>query len=203
MAMSTIVGVEETTQIQKKLVASAIGFVCMNIVDPPCGAGAWGKFNNRPVQKAGVKDLFDKFLAVGPLKCQADKVIFIPMRPSWYTTEPIPVINGQYIQDVPRLVLTPEGLKAIADGLFNPLNANHRREALILYCAALAALLAKLQEELDGLEGDEAVAKRVEVDVMAERVEWAPYWTIQIHDIGALSRLAFASQRSHRVVSIR
>lgn len=203
MAMSSIVGVEETTQIQKKLVGAAIGFVCMNIVDPPCGAGAWGKYNNRPLQKAGVKDLFDKFLDIGPLKCQADKVIFIPMRSTWYTTVPIPVINGQYIQDVPKLVLTPAGLKAIADGLFNPLNANHRREALILYCAALAALLAKLEEEVDGLEGDEAIAKQVEVDVMAERVEWAPYWTIQIHDIGALSRLAFTSQRSHCVVSIR
>lgn len=185
--MSTVVGVEETTEIQKKLVQANLGFVCMNIVEPPCGPKAWGKYNNRPIRTAGVKDLVDKFNSVGPLKCQADKVIFIPMRPNWYSSQPIAVINGLYIQDVPKLVLTPEGLEAILARLFNPLNGNHRREALILYCAALAAQLEKLEEELKALEGDAATAKAEEVRVMQERVEWAPYWTIQIHDLGTCS----------------
>lgn len=185
--MSSIVGVEATTKIQKKLVAANLGFLCMDIVDPPCGAKAWGRFNTRLTGDAGVNDLVAKFHEVGPLKCEADKVLFVPMKRSWFTNELIQVINGQYIQDVPRLVLTEEGEKAIANGEMQPLNGNHRRKALAKYLADLVARLEKLVAQAGELEDDKAALaeKQREIEVMEERVEWAPYWTIQVHDIGA------------------
>lgn len=185
--MSSVIGVDATTKIQRKLVDANIGFMCMDIVNPLCGTKAWGKFNNRPIRDAGVLELTKQFHTMGALKCQADKVLFVPMKRSWFKNATIPVINGQYINDVPRLELTEEGKKAIAAGKVQPLNGNHRRRALEQYCADLAAQLLKLVEEAEGLETDAAAGKLREIKLMEERIEWAPYWTIQVHDIGACS----------------
>lgn len=170
---------------QAKLVLADLGFCCMNIVDSPCGVGSWARVNTRPLGRNGVQDLFHKFNSVGPLKCQADKVIFVPMRPTWFKNKTVKVINGQYISDIPVLELTLEGTQAIADDKFHPLNGNHRRAALGMYCKKLEAELAALLLEVEDLKGEDEVAKLKEITVMEHRVKWAPYWTIQVYDIGA------------------
>lgn len=183
--MSVVWGLEAQTEMQKRLEEADLGHLRMDIVNPCCGKQAWGGFNDRPLNEAKVEDLRAKYHSTGPLCCQADKVIYLPMRPTWFEGPTLPVIAGKYVNQVPILKLTAEGKKALASNRIRPLSGNHRREALCRYHEDLVEALKLLNDELGGLEGEEKAAKEAEIEKMSKRVEDAPFWTIKIYDLGA------------------
>lgn len=175
---------------QKRLDDAELGFLKMDIVNPPCGAQAWGKYNDRPLNMTKVEEMRGLYHTMGVLSCQLDKVIYLPLRKSWFVDEVTPVIAGKYIHQVPALKFTPEGKQALADGEVHPLSGNHRRAALVLYVADLQAALKTLKAELEELEGnEEKTAKTEEIRIMSKRLEDAPYWAVKVYDIGAWSIL--------------
>lgn len=182
--MSVITGVEGKTEAAKKLALANRGYMRMNIADPPCGVGAWGKFNSRKVEDKGVQKLRVEFRPSGPLNCDPEKVIYLPVRDTWYQGTPLEAISGRYIRDVPELVLTDAGRKAIADKEFWPLNGNHRRAAVVLHVDDLTQDLEALQKARTGLTGADLEAKDEEIAKMEARLQFAPFWTVQLFDIG-------------------
>lgn len=183
--MAAVWGLEAQTEIQKRLDAADLGYLRMDIVDPFCGVSAWGLFNDRPLDPQKVESIRKSYHLMGPLACQNDKVIYLPMNPAWFVGPTTPVIAGKYVYQVPLLELTPAGKQALADGEFHPLSGNHRRAALVLYYEDLQESLKLLNEELEDLAGDALKAKQQEVKVMQKRMENAPFWTIKVYDIGA------------------
>lgn len=183
--MAAVWGLEAQTEIQKRLDEADLGFVRMDIVNPFCGIGAWGFYNDRPLDPDKVERMRTLFHTMGPLSCQPDKVIYLAMNPAWFVGPTTTKIAGKYVYQLPLLALTPAGKQALAEGEFHPLSGNHRRAALVLYCKDLQAELKALQEELQDLKDDEFTAKEEEVRVMTTRVANAPFWTIQVYDIGA------------------
>lgn len=186
--MSAITGLQAKTEAAKKLKACHMGYLRMNIDKPACGKGAWGKYNGRPLADTVVQGMRKEFRGSGPLNCQPEKVIYLPVRKSWFEGTPTMEIDGLYIWDVAELKLTDEGRQAIADGEFNPLNGNHRRAAVEWYVMDLTADLAALVAVRMGLAGAEADAKDEEIAAMEKRLLYAPFWTVQLYDIGAYLR---------------
>lgn len=182
--MSLVWGLEDQTEMQKRLEGADLGYLRMNIVDPFCGVSAWGLYNSRLLIDAAVNKILEAYKAIGVLACQVDKVIYLPMRASWFVGSTIPVISGKYVYEVPLLKLTAEGEAALAAGLITPLSGNHRRAALVLYYNQLVAQLKQLEEEVKGLEDEEKIEKNQEIAVMRKRVEHAPFWTVRIYDYG-------------------
>lgn len=149
--MAAVWGLEAQTEIQKRLDAADLGYLRMDIVDPFCGVSAWGLFNDRPLDPQKVESIRKSYHLMGPLACQNDKVIYLPMNPAWFVGPTTPVIAGKYVYQVPLLELTPAGKQALADGEFHPLSGNHRRAALVLYYEDLQESLKLLNEELRGI----------------------------------------------------
>lgn len=183
--MSVFTSLQEKTEAQKKLRACHIGYMRMNIAVPECGKEAWGKYNNRALADSGVLNMRKDFRGSGPLNCQSDKVIYLPVRESWFEGTPTMQIDGLYIWDVAELKLTDAGRQAIKDGEFNPLNGNHRRAATVFYVLDMQADLAALIATRNGLAGVELDVKNEEIAAMEKRVLFAPWWTVQLYDIGA------------------
>lgn len=183
--MSIVWGLDAQTEMQKRLQDADLGHLSMNLVDPICGKEAWGRYNNRPLTETKIEQIRSNYHSMGALSCQVDKVIYLPLRPTWFEGPTTPVITGKYVHQVPILKLTPDGEEALRAGLIRPLSGNHRREALVRYCADLANALEVLKLERGDLEGAERDAKDVEIKIMSERVKHAPFWTIKVYDIGA------------------
>lgn len=183
--MSVVWGLEAQTDMQKRLTDANLGFLRMDIVNPMCGAEAWGYYNNRPLNQTKVEEMRDIFNTMGVLCCQQDKVIYLPMDPTWYEGETVPDIAGKYVYQLPELKLSEAGLAALAAGFFHPCNGNHRRAALVLYFNDLLAAQAELKAAVEAATGDELRVKEEELRVMSIRVRDAPFWAIQVFDIGA------------------
>lgn len=183
--MSLVWGVDAQTDMQKRLDDAELGFLRMDIVNPDCGASAWGKYNDRPLNPNKVQEMRATFHSTGVLCCQQDKVIYLPLKKEWFVGETTPGIAGKYVQDLPVLKFTPAGKEALKAGEVNPLSGNHRRDALGHYVADLTAALTALNKDLEGLEEDEKPAKLEAIKVMTERLANAPWWAVKIYDYGA------------------
>lgn len=182
--MSSVWGLEAQTEIQKRLAEADLGYLRMDIVNPFCGADAWGFYNNRPLDRDKVQKMREMFHSMGPLPCQTDKVIYLPLNPVWFEPPTTSEITGKYVYEVPIIKLTEAGEKALAAGEIHPLSGNHRRAALVLYHGDLVDALAALEIETEGLGNVELERKQREIDVMKNRVENAPFWVIKVYDIG-------------------
>lgn len=182
--MSVVWGLDAQTDMLKRLGGAHLGFLQMDIVDPFCGVDAWGFYNNRPLNDAKVQDLRAMYHSMGVLACQLDKVIYLPMDPAWFEGPTMQDVTGKYVYQLPLLKLTAAGLAALKAGLFHPCNGNHRRAALLLYYGDLVGALKALRGEAGALAGTELEAKEEEIRVMSLRIERAPFWAIQVYDIG-------------------
>lgn len=183
---SSVWGLEAQTDIQKRLADADIGYMRIDLVEPFCGVGSWGYYNNRPLENLKVQEMRKLFHSMGPLACHPDKVIYMAMNPEWFSNQTTPVIAGKYVQELPLLELTPAGKRALAAGEFHPLSGNHRRAALVLYHQDLVAALTALKKEAkkEKLQGDQLRAKEDEIKVMTTRVANSRFWTIQVYNIG-------------------
>lgn len=189
--MSVVWGLEAQTGMQKRLADAHVGYLRMNIVEPVCGAAAWGKYNNRGLSDRKVQELRSAFHRMGVLSCQQDKVIYLPMDTGWYEGKTSPEIAGKYIYELPELKLTAEGEAALKANLIHPCSGNHRRAATVLYYTDLVEAKKELLAEIESLEGDERSAKEEELLVMEKRVEHAPFWAVLIYDLSELVHLIY------------
>lgn len=140
---------EEKDTLKKIKESSFIGYLKMNIVNPPEGT-TWGYFNDRPVNQAWVSGLAEMFVNDKLHNCEERYAMDIAVNRSWVNNlvdaESIRELSGKDLQHMPQLQLTTEGQRAILeDGLW-VMGGNHRRLALISY-------VDWLKYELNILEG--------------------------------------------------
>lgn len=116
--MSTVFGVEQETEMQKRLVEANVGYFCVNITDPFCSVDTW--------------QVCKQFYAKGPLTYKADKFLFVVMCLEWITNvkDVIQVIDRLYIWNVNILELTESGRWAVTEEWFHLLNGNHQGAVL-------------------------------------------------------------------------
>lgn len=160
--------------------AAFMGYLKMNIVDPPKGA-FWGKFNNRAVNDAWVEELLTDFRRKGVENCSDAMSIDVAVERDWLeatlrkavlpTNLEVPnveeverdqlnkmrmSVEGVGIENVAELDFTEEGWEAIKDDNLWVLGGNHRRLALI-------RLNEEMKEEVKYLQ--DGITKALQPDV--------------------------------------
>lgn len=190
-----------------------MGYVRFNLLDPICGANAWGSINHRALEpkivsvliwksvycireqrliRTKVKKMVDDFGGgVGQLNAQSDKALKLAVRPDWISCTPVATINGLYILEIPTLDLTQMGEEANERNQLKPLSGNHRRAAVVEFNAQLEKRLNALNEEIEKLddadftpESQAAIAElKAQETKLLRRIECSQWWGVQLFDL--------------------
>jgi hypothetical protein len=116
--------------------SSFLGYLKMNIIDPPEGT-TWGYFNDWAINQAWVTRLAEMFVNGKLHNCEEKYSMDIAVKRSWVNNlvdaENTQELSGKDIRYLPRLQLTTEGQQAILEEELWVMGGNHRRLALISY----------------------------------------------------------------------
>jgi hypothetical protein len=158
----------DITQLRAKQQEAFMGYMSMDVVDPPVGA-IWGYWNNRSVDPSFVESMAIDF--VSKLEsCVGVYAIPIAVRPHWlYEGTILKHVDGKRLDEVPTIRFTDEGAEAIRDDQLWVLGGNHRRLALAMCIQNLKTELEEkkaLVAELRQAEKGKAKAKDTDEDNM-------------------------------------
>lgn len=189
----------DITEIRSTKQKAFVGYLSLNVIDPPDGT-VWGRFNNRAVNQpwvnklceAYVKNWVDNCTDVQSMDVVIDLDHLVNDRPD-PKADPKAVpppdailtsVEGLTIHAVPEMKFTPEGREAIkAEGGLWMLSGNHRRLALTKYVndlkieiekitAKVVKIVGKLtDEEIGDLEPNVLESVRVAQDTIKEKEE--------------------------------
>jgi len=122
--------------LRKKKQEAFIGFMCINILEPPEGA-EWGVFNDKVIKSKWLETFRLKFHNRAGPEIYIDKnVIDIRVKRHWIENiqESLQTIEGM-TDRVPKMKLTLEGFEETQPKNLWVFSGNHRRQALGLYIA--------------------------------------------------------------------
>jgi len=114
-----------------------IGYVRYQIWGPESDKFVWGAVNDRSIDMARKKEMYESLKLEGPQQAKSDTVIKMLMKPSWFDNDTIATIDGKDIMDVPLLILTEEGLQAQKDQKLRLLEGLGRRGGVELWERAM------------------------------------------------------------------
>lgn len=187
-------------ELRKQKKKACIGYLSMNVVNPPDGA-IWGKFNNRALNHAWIQSMSETFVKHRDC-CSDDYSMDVTLDPDWLVDRNmlLPTVEGLMIEDVPVMDFSAEGKLKIKDDNLWMLGGNHRRLALKKYIDTMKAEViqtngaiervtrGKNDAEIQGMnperlsmvrDGQEAV-KRLE-----EKIASSCMWVVRVYDRGA------------------
>jgi hypothetical protein len=177
-----------------------LGFVSMNVVDPPVGT-YWGKFNNRVLNNSWVQKMLEKFI-VNLDNTSNENSMDVALDPEWLENPKDQFVNSVTkldIDAVPKLKFNQKGLQAIKKNNLWMLSGNHRRMALTAYVAQIDEDIATTKEAIKELTAgkttediknldEESIAmlrdstKRVEL--LEQKRSKSRFWTVKVYDRG-------------------
>jgi len=180
-----------------------MGFLAMDVVDPPEGA-VWGRWNDRVVKQDFVDGLAKQF-ELHVENCVEEFAIDVAVRPSWLdqSVKMASHVDGEVIQDVPTIMLSAAGVEAIRGGeLLWVLGGNHRRLALMKCIANMREELVKNAERVADVkegkfkfkgEGDKEAEKAKMLKKLDTRAAFlerrldsvSTEWVIRLYNRGA------------------
>jgi hypothetical protein len=189
--------------LRKTMEENVLGFMRLNIVNPPAGT-YWGRFNNRTISHKWVDELYDSF-AKSIDYCLEANTMDVALDPKWITIgkeKMMPRLGGLDIEDLPLIAFTREGAEAIKNNNLWVLSGNHRRLAILKYVKHLNEKLQHAKERMEEITGkktevelanmgenakQQLTAVRKHVEMIEEKIEQSSYWTVKVYDRGAWS----------------
>jgi hypothetical protein len=189
--------------LRKTMEENVLGFMRLNIVNPPAGT-YWGRFNNRTISHKWVDELYDSF-AKSIDYCLEANTMDVALDPKWITIgkeKMMARLGGLDIEDLPLIAFTWEGAEAIKNNNLWVLSGNHRCLAILKYVKHLNEELQHAKERMEEITGkktevelanmgenakQQLTAVRKHVEMIEEKIEQSSYWTVKVYDRGALS----------------
>lgn len=180
---------------QKK--AAELGYVSMNLLEPPEGAH-WGEFNDRKVDPDWVSTLLKSF-ENNLDNCTDQTAVEAAVKKSWLKNpdQIIPSVEGKLIQSIPKLEFTDEGKTAILPKNLWMLGGNHRREALIQLVTKWKAQLKEKRKQIGKMEAEEQSGIGGTIDdeeeleslqkstkKLEELIRSSSVWVVRLYDRG-------------------
>jgi len=182
-----------TSKLDRLLEKITIGYVQYQIWGSKSDKFVWGAINDRTIDLARKKKMYESLKQEGPQQAKNDTVIKILMKPSWFNNEVIKTIGGMDIMQVPLLKLTEEGLQAQKDKKLKLLEGLGRRGGVELWMQSMNNEMngtntrMKKISELKTLTPAHLI-ERTELEVQKSRLEVsleeAQWWTFCILDQG-------------------
>ncbi|KAH9048595.1 hypothetical protein EDB83DRAFT_2522862 [Lactarius deliciosus] len=180
----------QKSELREKKKAAELGYLSINIVDPPEGA-FWGKFNDRKVDEQWVNNLVTSFTE-NLENCTDVTAIEVAVKKTWVKNldSIMSTVDRHQLSEVPDIEFTDEGKEAIARGNLWMLGGNHRRKALTKYRKMKSEELKTMKNQVGKME-TEALADeaRKELDTakkavkrLEETVAASSTWVIRLYD---------------------
>lgn len=171
----------------------------MDIVDPPDGA-FWGKFNNRVLDQSWVKNLTETF-ATNLDNCTMQTAVDVAIDPEWLQdkTTILRTVEGLDIEEVPKMMFSAEGSRAIKKNNLWMLGGNHRRVALTALRDKMAEDIEEMNNAIESVEeevrerGEQILTdeQRENLDHLKEevlhlegRLNSSSMWVVRLYDRG-------------------
>jgi hypothetical protein len=189
----------EKTHLRDKKREAVMGFMSMNILEPPYGAN-WGQFNDRPIDEKAVSALAKAF-STNMDHCTDGNAIDVAVKKYWIKNidHLERTVEGKSIKEVAEVEFTEEGLAEIKDNNLWMLGGNHRRHALKKYVGGLKAELEAKNKGITQMvaktrKGDlsEALAtglttQQMEASNLKKQIEVSCKWVVRLYDRGTQS----------------
>ncbi len=124
-------------ELDRRKAEARLGYLSMNLYHPP-DAATWGRYNDRKINDAWVRELVNDFKRqLG--NCTENDSIDVAIKPEWLknSADVVKVIDGLSIGEVPVMEFNEDGLKAIKEYKIIMLGGNHRRAAVCMYVEGL------------------------------------------------------------------
>ncbi|KAH9019230.1 hypothetical protein EDB85DRAFT_1896816 [Lactarius pseudohatsudake] len=177
----------QKSELREKKKAAELGYLSMDIVDPPKGA-FWGKFNDRKVDEQWVNKLVTSFTE-NLENCTDVTAIEVAVKKTWVKNldSVMPTVDMHQLSEVPDIEFTDEGKEAIARGNLWMLGGNHRRKALTKYRKMKSEELKTMKNqvgkmETEALADEELDTAKAEVKRLEETVAASSIWVIRLYD---------------------
>ncbi|KAI9429716.1 hypothetical protein H4582DRAFT_2088588 [Lactarius indigo] len=148
----------QKTELREKKKAAELGYLAMDITEPPKGA-FWGKFNDQKVDEKWVNYLVMSFTE-NLDNCTDAAVIEIAVKKSWVKNMKVVLttVDGRKLSDVLQIEFTNEGKQAITTNNLWMLGRNHQHKALIEYRKIKSEELKAVKNQIGKISGEEAEA---------------------------------------------
>lgn len=152
------------------------------------------KINDREINAARTAGMVDSLDRLGFLRMDRNVVIIMVVNKSWFSTELLKDIEGASNEDVPFLKLTKEGIQAMKDGKWNPVEGLGRRSGAEAYVEQRDRLRTMVLEKIQKLQSvphpENNAGQIEELQKMVARLEAeaenASWWTFRLIDEGKL-----------------
>lgn len=182
-------GIDQTL-LREKIREAKLGVRAMNLHSPPEGA-YWGKFNNRPLDKAGVKGLVSDYHA-DVKNCTDKTAINMVLRKSWLADQENfeTSAEGRRVEQLEEIILTEEGAAVAKNDNLWMMGGNHRHQALLIYVEEKKKILSKKEKELKSMgeasatedtESERSNLKR-EIVTESKKLELEHMWAVRLYD---------------------
>lgn len=184
----------DVTTLRAKKRDAVIGYMSINVVDPPKGV-KWGKVNDRFVDHGWVEKLSKSF-ALQMNNCTDLTAMDASVKKEWIANLDLKEgsVEGLTILDVREIVFTDAGRKEIRRDNFWMLSGNHRRLAAITLVEGMRENLQHLEEAFkkeqakeskDGYTYDQDALLRQmskEIHDLEQKVKMSCLWVVQLYD---------------------
>ena len=197
---------KDVGEIEKLKGRAFLGYLTMNVVDPPDGA-LWGVFNDRPIKPNWVKDLIKDYAR--KIVQTESTAMQIAVKRHWIANiteaEGIKSLDGIAIANVPEMKLTSEGEVEIPQVHLWVMGGNHRRLALKAYIDNLKTQFQKLEKKSVGKAKAKVEENQKKLQEMKDKVEkTSPNWVVELYDRGGCADIdrecPHSKVRTNRVV---
>ena len=144
-----------TEQIQKwdeLLEEVALGYFRTRSVGGIADEFIWGGENDRGIEKPCKSDMKMSYFREGLQQVRLDTCIKIMMKEEWMEGSGMEHIVGKSIMDIPLLVLTEEGKKALSEGELKPVEGLGRQGGVEFMCEQIDEKVGMLEEAKKKLE---------------------------------------------------
>jgi hypothetical protein len=203
----------DVVALRKSKMDAWIGYLAMDIIDPPDGA-IWGKFNNRALDHNWIRSMTETF-ATRVDNCLDLCSMEVAVDPCWLidSHSALKSVDGLTVDKVPVMKFTPQGEIAIKHNNLWMLGGNHRRLALIKYIKSLEEKVALSKEAIvttkddntDKDDSDPDFNKKLNelqdsVKELEDKIASSRMWTVKLYDRGASFR---HTHRRRRIIYTR
>jgi hypothetical protein len=186
-------------ELRGKMEDACIGYLSMNVVNPPEGA-FWGKFNNRALDQNWIKSLANTF-KVNLDNCTAKTAMDIAIDPDWLVDKSTiePKVEGKDINDVKEINFSQEGWRAIKNNNLWVLSGNHRhialtafrdsmKEEVAIINQAIETAMSQVSEEqaqnMDSVTQKDLEITKREAEFLEEKIHNSTKWLVRVYDRG-------------------
>lgn len=189
----------QKTELREKKKAAELGYLALNVVEPPKGT-FWGHFNDRILDDKWVNDLGESF-KTNLESCTDGTAMEVAIMKEWLTDSCLnsmaTSVDGKTIQSLQVMEFTEVGKLAILNNNLWMLGGNHRRTALGQFVANKRKELERMKKEISKMEaeakpgaqgpaedeqGPDAAKKAA--NQVEEFIKVSSMWAVRVYDRG-------------------